>query len=106
MAFAMPGCDSAPGMVESPAPRHDRRMARALRVEVTFLGALQQIAGRGTMWLELPQFSTIARAFALLRERQPQFQGVEMTCLVNGMPSKPDQQLSAGDGLFLMLPEV
>ena len=106
MAFAMPGGDSAPGMVESPALRHDRRMARALRVEVTFLGALQQIAGRGTMWLELPQFGTVTRVLALLRERQPQFQGVEMTCLVNGMPSKPDQQLSAGDGLFLMLPEV
>lgn len=106
MAFAMPDGDSAPGMVGSPAPRHDPRMARALRVEVTFLGALQQIAGRGTMWLELPQFSTIARALALLRERQPQFQGVEMTCLVNGVPSKPDQQLGAGDGLFLLLPEA
>ena len=68
------------------------------------LGALQQVAGRSTVWLELPQHGTVARVLALLRERMPQFAGVEMACLVNGAPSQPQQELVAGDGLFLMPP--
>lgn len=80
------------------------RMARQLRVELTFLGSLQQVAGRGTVWLEVPPQGTVARVLALLRERMPQFAGVEMVCLVNGAPSRPEQALVAGDGLFLMPP--
>jgi sulfur transfer ThiS family protein len=79
-------------------------MARQVRIELTFLGSLQQVAGRGTTWLELPQPPTVARLLELLRERMPQFAGVEMTCLVNGAPAKPGQQLGAGDGLFLLPP--
>ncbi len=79
-------------------------MARQLRVELTFLGSLQQVAGRGTMWLEVPPGGTLARMLALLRERHPQFVGVEMTCLVNGAPSKAQQELRAGDGVFLLAP--
>lgn len=79
-------------------------MARQIRIELTFLGSLQQIAGKGTVWLELPPGGTIARLLALLRERMPQFAGVEMQCLVNGAPASPRQQLVAGDGLFLLPP--
>jgi hypothetical protein len=79
-------------------------MARQTRIELTFLGSLQQVAGRGTMWLELPQPPTLARLLALLAERMPQFAGVEMTCLVNGAPARPQQQLAAGDGVFLLPP--
>ncbi len=80
-------------------------MARQQRIELTFLGSLQQVAGRGTLWLELPPGSTVARVLALLRERNPQFVGVEMTVLKNGGPVKPEQELVAGDGLFLLPPE-
>lgn len=79
-------------------------MARQQRIELTFLGSLQQVAGRGTMWLELPPQATIPRVLALLRERLPQFAGVEMNCLVNGAPARPGQQLASGDGLFLLPP--
>lgn len=79
-------------------------MARSLRIEVTFLGSLQQVAGRGTWWLELPPKGTVARALAVLRERLPQFGGVEVACLVNGAPASLQQELGAGDGLFLMPP--
>ena len=79
-------------------------MARQLRVELTFLGSLQQVAGRGTVWLELPPHATVARILDLLRERMPQFAGVEMTCLVNGAPPRPGQEIGAGDGLFLLPP--
>lgn len=79
-------------------------MARQLRVELTFLSTLQQVAGRGTLWLELPQGATVDRALALLRERYPQFQGVEVLASVNGMPANGRQVLAAGDGLFLLPP--
>lgn len=77
-------------------------MARQLRVELTFLDSIQQVAGRSTMWLEVPTPGTIARLLALLCERQPQFVGVQMQVLVNGVPSKPQQELRAGDGVFLL----
>jgi molybdopterin converting factor small subunit len=79
-------------------------MTRQLRVELTFLSTLQQVAGRGTIWLELPQGATVDRALALLRERQPQFRGIEMIVSVNGMPANGSQVLTAGDGLFLLPP--
>jgi hypothetical protein len=79
-------------------------MARTLRVEVTFLGSLQQVAGRPTMWLEVAPPGTVDRVLALLRERMPQFVGVAMTCLVNGVPVEPQKQLAWGDGLFLLPP--
>jgi molybdopterin converting factor small subunit len=81
-------------------------MARQLRVELTFLGSLQQVAGRNTMWLEVPPQGTVARVLALLRERQPQFVGVEMRCLVNGAPASPQRPLVAGDGLYLLPPDA
>ena len=81
-----------------------RTMGRQLRVEVTFLSALQQVAGRGTTWLELPPGATVARALALLRERLPQFAGVEMVANVNGASVRPDRVLGPGDGLFLLPP--
>ncbi|MBL8755143.1 MAG: MoaD/ThiS family protein [Planctomycetes bacterium] len=80
-------------------------MARTLRVEVTFLGSLQQVAGRATTWLEVPPPGTVDRVLALLRERMPQFVGVACTCLVNGAPADPHKPLAWGDGLFLMPPE-
>ncbi|MFY9345997.1 MAG: MoaD/ThiS family protein [Planctomycetota bacterium] len=79
-------------------------MARTLRIEVTFLGTLQQVAGRATTWLEVPPPGTVERVLALLRERMPQFAGVPMTCLVNGAPVTPQRQLTQGDGLFLLPP--
>ena len=79
-------------------------MARQLRVEVTFLSTLQQVAGRGTVWLELPPRATVARALALLRERMPQFVGVEVVANVNGAPARLDQEILTGDGLFLLPP--
>ncbi|HEX5052955.1 MAG TPA: MoaD/ThiS family protein [Planctomycetota bacterium] len=79
-------------------------MARQLRVEVTFLSTLQQVAGRGTTWLELPPAATVARALALLRERLPQFAGVEVVANVNGATARPDHVLAAGDSLFLLPP--
>ncbi|MEO6596649.1 MAG: MoaD/ThiS family protein [Planctomycetota bacterium] len=80
-------------------------MARQLRVEVTFLSTLQQVAGRGTTWLDLPPGANVARALALLRERMPQFAGVEVVANVNGSPARLDHPLVAGDGLFLLPPE-
>jgi hypothetical protein len=80
-------------------------MARTMRVEVTFLGSLQQVAGRATTWLEVPPPGTVDRVLALLRERMPQFAGVAMTCLVNGAPVAPQQRLAWGDGLFLLPPD-
>ena len=77
-------------------------MARQLRVELTFLDSLQQVAGRPTLWLEVPAPGTIARLLALLCERHPQFVGVAMNVLVNGAPSTPQQQLRVGDGVFLL----
>ena len=77
-------------------------MARQLRVELTFLDSIQQVAGRSTMWLEVPVPGTVARLLALLCERQPQFAGVQMQVLVNGAPSKPQQELRVGDGVFLL----
>jgi len=80
-------------------------MARQQRIELTFLGSLQQVAGRGTLWLELPLRSTVASVLALLRQRNPQFVGVEMTVLKNGGPTKLEQELVVGDSLFLLPPE-
>ena len=79
-------------------------MARQLRIEVTFLSTLQQVAGRETVWLELPPRATIPRLLALLRERMPQFAGVEVVANVNGAPPRPDQELAPGDSLFLLPP--
>lgn len=79
-------------------------MARQLRIEVTFLSTLQQVAGRNTTWLELPPGATIDRALALLRERMPQFAGVEVVASINGMPGHRQQPLAAGDGLYLQPP--
>jgi len=79
-------------------------MARQLRVEVTFLSTLQQIAGRGTTWLELPPRATVAQALALLRERMPQFVGVAVVTNVNGSAAPPGKELGPGDGLFLLPP--
>lgn len=77
-------------------------MARALRVEVTFLDSLQQVAGRPTTWLELPPGATVARTLALLRERMPAFAGVEMKVLVDGVDASLQRELRAGEGLFLL----
>jgi len=79
-------------------------MAKQLRIEVTFLAALQEVAGRGTVWLELPPGATVARALALLRERMPQFVGVEVLANVNGVNALPSRPLGPGDGLFLLPP--
>ena len=79
-------------------------MARQLRVEVTFLSTLQQVAERGTTWLELPPRATVAQALALLRERMPQFVGVPVVANVNGSPASPGKELGPGDGLFLLPP--
>jgi len=79
-------------------------MARQLRIEVTFLGALQQVAGRSTTWLELPQQATVPRVLALLRERMPQFAGVDVVANVNGSVPRPGQVLVPGDSLFLLPP--
>ena len=81
------------------------RMARQLRIEVTFLGSLQQVAGRGTVWLELPQQPTVARVLALLKERMPQFVGVEMVVNVNGVAPRAGQEIRPGDSLFLLPPD-
>lgn len=81
-------------------------MARTLRVELTFLGSLQQVAGRPTVWLEVPAPGSVDRVLALLRERMPQFVGVAMTCLVNGAPVDTAKQLAWGDGLFLLPPDA
>lgn len=80
-------------------------MARQLRVEVTFLSTLQQVAGRGTTWLDLQPRATVARALAVLRERLPQFADVAVTANVNGLPAQENQELGPGDGLFLLPPE-
>ncbi len=80
-------------------------MARAHRIEVTFLGKLHEVAGRGTVWLDLPSQPTVARALALLRERMPQLVGVESIANVNGAPARLDQLLRPGDSLFLLPPE-
>lgn len=79
-------------------------MARLLRIEVTFLGSLQQVAGRQTAWLELPPGATVARALALLRERSPAFVGVEVVANVDGVPVDGRRELRHGDGLFLLPP--
>lgn len=88
----------------APAAMIGRPMARQLRVELTFLSTLQQVAGRGTMWLEVPPGATVDRLLALLRERQPQFQGVEMVVNVNGTTVTGRHVLAPGDGLFLLPP--
>jgi hypothetical protein len=77
-------------------------MARTLRIELTFLGAMQQIAGRPTLWLDLPAGATVARALALLRERMPAFVGVEPRVNVDGSDVDGRRELRAGDGLFLL----
>jgi hypothetical protein len=59
-------------------------MARQLRIEVTFLESLRQVAGRETTWLELSPSATVADVLALLRERMP--------------GTRP----GAGDGLYLL----
>ena len=79
-------------------------MARQLRVEITFLSTLQQIAGRETTWLELPPRATVAQALALLCERMPQFAGIALVTNVNGAPASRSQQLGPGDALFLLPP--
>jgi molybdopterin converting factor small subunit len=79
-------------------------MARQLRVEITFLSSLQQVAGCETTWLALPQRATVAQALALLRERMPQFVGVPVVANVNGTPAPPSKELGSGDGLFLLPP--
>lgn len=76
-------------------------MAPKLRIEVTFLAALQQLAGRNTTWLDLPPGATVDRALALLRERMPQFAGVEVDATINGLPGSRQRPLAAGDGLYL-----
>lgn len=77
-------------------------MARQLRIEVTFLSKLQQVAERETLWLELPPRATVARALALLRQRLPAFVGLEVISTVNGVPAGADRELQAGDGLILL----
>ena len=99
LAWAVFGRGACAGRVD------DARMARAQRIELTFLGSLQQVAGRGTLWLELPKGGTVATVLALLRERQPQFAGVAMQCLVDGVPAAPERALQPGDGLFLLPPQ-
>jgi hypothetical protein len=79
-------------------------MARQLRVEITFLSTLQQVAGCETTWLLLPQRSTVAHALALLKERLPQFAGVPVTANINGVNVPMSKELAAGDGLFLLPP--
>ena len=79
-------------------------MARQLRIEITFLSTLQQVAGRETTWLELPPRATVAHALALLRERMPQFVGVPMVSNVDGVTVSPSKELRPGDGLFLLPP--
>jgi molybdopterin converting factor small subunit len=81
-----------------------RTMARQLRVELTFLSTLQQVAGRSTLWLEVPPGASVDRLLALLRERHPQFQGVDMQTNVNGLPVTGRHVLAQGDGLFLLPP--
>lgn len=80
-------------------------MARMLRIELTFLGSLQQVAGRPTLWLDLPPGATIARALALLRERLPAFVGVPLRVNVDGVFAAEQRVLGPGDGLFLLPPE-
>jgi hypothetical protein len=79
-------------------------MARQLRIEVTFLSSLQQVAGRETTWLELSPPATVADALALLLERLPQFVGVPLVTNVNGVTAAPGTRLAAGDGLYLLPP--
>jgi molybdopterin converting factor small subunit len=80
-------------------------MARQLRIEVTFLAALRQAAGRDTTWLELAPPATVGDALALLRERMPQLANVPMVANVNGATASPGKQLAAGDGLYLLPPD-
>lgn len=79
-------------------------MAPKLRIEFTFVGTMQQVAGRETLWLDVVPGGTVARALALLRERFPAFVGVPMTVLVNGAPAAQDRVLRQGDGVFVMPP--
>jgi hypothetical protein len=90
--------------VEDHPFRRATRMARQLRIEVTFLSSLQQVAGRETTWLELSPGATVADAVALLRQRMPQFVGVPVITNVDGATAAPDRQLGAGDGLYLLPP--
>lgn len=80
-------------------------MAPKHRIEVTFLSTMQQVAGRETLWLDLPPGATVARALALLRERLPAFAGLKVTALVNGEPTREQRELRPGDGLFVMPPD-
>lgn len=77
-------------------------MARQFRVEVTFLSTMQKVAGRETLWLDLPPRATVARALALLRERIPAFVGVDVAVNLNGSAVRLDRELAVGDGLFLL----
>ena len=79
-------------------------MARQLRIEVTFLESLRQVAGRETTWLELSPPAPAADAVALLRERMPQFADVPIVTNVNGATVQPSKQLVAGDALYLLPP--
>ena len=79
-------------------------MARQLRIEVTFLESLRQVAGRETTWLELTPPATVAGAIALLRQRMPQFADVPIATNVNGATVAPSKPLSAGDALYLLPP--
>ncbi len=79
-------------------------MARQLRVELTFLSTLQQVAGRPTLWLEAPPGTTVDRLLAVLRERHPQFQGADMQTNVNGAAVTGRHVLAPGDSLFLLPP--
>jgi molybdopterin converting factor small subunit len=78
------------------------RMARVLRIELTFLADLQKVAGRETIWLDVGAGATVARALAVLRERYPEFAGVDMIANVNGVAAGPERPLAQGDGLFLL----
>ena len=79
-------------------------MAPKFRIEVTFLSTMQQVAGRETVWLDLPPRANVARALAVLRERMPAFVGVDVVVNLNGVTARNDRELRAGDGLFLLPP--
>lgn len=79
-------------------------MAPKLRIEVTFLSTMQQVAGRETVWLDLPPRATVARALAVLRERMPALLGVDLVVNLNGVTARSDRELQTGDGLFLLPP--
>ncbi len=81
-------------------------MAPKHRIEITFLSTMQQVAGRETLWLDVPPGATVARALALLRERLPAFVGVKFVALVNGEPARDQRELRTGDGLFLLPPDA